>query len=469
MSDEIAFMSASDIVEKFAERSLSPVEATDAALGRIEQHNEKVNAFCFVAADEARAAARESEARWKAGNPFGPVDGVPTSIKDLAYVKGWTTGKGSLTTEGDGPATEDAPYVARLKESGAVLLGKTTTPELGWKGVTDSLLTGITRNPWNLDKTPGGSSGGASAALASGMGQLAQGSDGGGSIRIPCAFTGLPGLKASYGRVPVYPASPYGTLSHAGPMARTVDDLALMLNVMSQPDPRDWQALPYLDQDWSEGLDDGVEGLRIAYSADLGYADVDADVASLVADGAALFADMGAYLENQDPGFDDPTSIFRILWWAGSANATSSMTDEQIDRLEPGFKSLATEGRKITLADYNAAIGARVALGQFMNHFHEHFDLLVTPTLAVPAFNAGKLAPDGDEDTIRWLRWTPFSYPFNMTGQPAATVPCGFTKAGLPVGLQIVGPMHRDDLVLRAAKAFESARPQPTIAPLDNT
>ena len=469
MSDEIAFMSASEMVVKFANKTLSPVEACAAALDRIARHNGKINAFCYIAEQEARAAAAKSESRWAAGAPLGPLDGVPTSIKDLALVAGWPTGKGSLTSEGDGPATEDAPYVARLKESGAVLLGKTTTPEFGWKGVTDSPLTGVTRNPWDLDKTPGGSSGGAAAALAAGMGQLAQGSDGGGSIRIPCGFTGLPGLKASYGRVPVYPASPFHTLSHAGPMARTVRDLALMLNVMSRPDSRDWYALPYLDRDWCAGLDDGVAGLRIAYSADLGYADVDGEIAAIVADGARVFADLGADLENRDPGFDDPTAMFRILWWVGSADIIGAMTVDNIAKLEPGFRGMAKEGEGVSLADFVAATNARVALGQFMNHFHDQFDLLVTPTLAVPAFEAGRLAPDGDDDALRWLRWTPFSYPFNMTGQPAATVPCGFTKAGLPVGLQIVGPRYRDDLVLRAAKAFEAARPQPTLAPLDES
>ncbi len=469
MTDEIAFMSASEMVTKFSNLSLSPVEATAAALARIEKHNDKVNAFCFVAGEQATAAAKASEARWAADAPLGPLDGVPTSIKDLALVKGWHTGKGSLTSQGDGPATEDAPYVARLKESGAVLLGKTTTPEFGWKGVTDSLLTGVTRNPWNLDKTPGGSSGGAAAALAAGMGQLAQGSDGGGSVRIPCGFTGLPGLKASYGRVPVYPASPFHTLSHAGPMARTVRDLALMLNVMALPDSRDWYSLPFLDRDWCADIDAGVKGLRIAYSGDLGYADVDPEVADIVAEGARVFADLGATLEQRDPGFDDPTAIFRILWWVGSADVAGAMTPEKIALLEPGFREMAAEGAKISQSDFVAATNARVALGQFMNLFHDQYDLLVTPTLAVPAFDTGLLAPDGDDDSIRWLRWTPFSYPFNMTGQPAATVPCGFTKAGLPVGLQIVGPRHRDDLVLRAAKSFEAARPQPTRAPLDDS
>jgi aspartyl-tRNA(Asn)/glutamyl-tRNA(Gln) amidotransferase subunit A len=460
VTDEIAYMTATQVIKAYADKDLSPVEVTGAALDRVEKHNGKVNAFCFLAAEEAIAAAHKSEERWAAGEPLGLMDGVPTSIKDLNYVKGWPTGRGSLTTEGDPVAEEDAPLVARFRESGAVLLGKTTTPEFGWKGVTDSPLTGITRNPWNLEKTPGGSSGGASAALASGMGQLAQGSDGGGSIRIPCSFTGLPGLKPSYGRAPVYPASPFGTLSHVGPMARSVEDLALMLNVMSMPDSRDWLALPWLDQDWNAGINDGVKGLRIAWSPDLGYADVDPEVAEIVANAVPVFSDLGANVEACDPGFDDPTPIFRMLWWAGSVAAVSAMSDAQKAKLEPALQGIIKEGEGIALKDFLQATQARAVLGQVMNLFHDQFDLLITPTLAVPAFDAGQLDPEGDDDPLRWLRWTPFSYPFNMTGQPAATVPCGFTAAGLPVGLQIVGPMHRDDLVLRAARAFEAASPQ---------
>jgi aspartyl-tRNA(Asn)/glutamyl-tRNA(Gln) amidotransferase subunit A len=460
VTDEIAYMTATQVIKAYADKDLSPVEVTGAALDRIEKHNGKVNAFCFLAAEEAIASAHASEERWSRGEPLGLMDGVPTSIKDLNYVKGWPTGRGSLTTEGDPVADVDAPLVARFRESGAVLLGKTTTPEYGWKGVTDSLLTGITRNPWNLQKTPGGSSGGASAALASGMGQLAQGSDGGGSIRIPCGFSGLPGLKPSYGRVPVYPASPFGTLSHVGPMARSVEDLALMLNVMSLPDSRDWLALPWLDQDWNQGINGGVEGLRIAWSPNLGYADVDPEVARIVADAVTVFSELGANVEACDPGFDDPTPIFRTLWWAGCVSATENMSDAQKANLEPALQGVIQEGGDIGLRQYLNATMARAALGQVMNHFHDEYHLLVTPTLAVPAFDAGQLDPAGDDDPLRWLRWTPFSYPFNMTGQPAVTVPCGFTDDGLPVGLQIVGPMHRDDLVLKAARAFEAVRPQ---------
>src|SRR5512145_220484 len=302
--DDAAMLSASDMVARFQDRSLSPVEAAEAAFARIERLNPTLNAYCFIDREGAFAAARQSEARWAKGAPLGPVDGVPTSVKDLVLAKGWPTRRGSKTTTSD-PAPEDAPSVARLRESGAVLLGKTTTPEFGWKGVCDNPLTGITRNPWDPARTPGGSSGGSAAAVAAGMGPLTIGTDGGGSIRIPCAFSGLFGIKPTFGRVPAWPLSPFGTVAHVGPMTRTVTDAALMLNVIAQPDARDWHALPYDPRDWRTGLDQGVAELRIAFSPNLGYAKVDAEVAKIVSDAVSVFAELGAKVEEKDPGFPD--------------------------------------------------------------------------------------------------------------------------------------------------------------------
>ncbi|MCS5608302.1 MAG: amidase family protein, partial [Alphaproteobacteria bacterium] len=275
MTDDLIRMSAIELLAGYRGGTFSPVEATQAVLDRIHALNDKINAFVLIDDESALAAARKSEARWLNGAPKGLLDGVPTTLKDLVLTEGWPTLKGSLTVDPDGPWEEDAPCVARLREHGAVFLGKTTTPEVGWKGLTESALSGITRNPWNLAKTPGGSSGGASAALAADMGPLAVGSDGGGSIRIPAAFTGVFGIKANFGRVPVYPESAMRSLSHVGPMTRTVADAALMLNVLSLPDHRDHTALPYQGIDFTDGLDDGIVGLRVAFSADLGYAGVD--------------------------------------------------------------------------------------------------------------------------------------------------------------------------------------------------
>ncbi len=270
MSDDLAFLPATELIAAYRDKRVSPVEATAAALERIDAFNDRLNAFCLTDRDGAIEAARRSEARWARGEPAGLVDGVPVSVKDLVLTRGWPTLRGSRTVDPNQAWDEDAPAVARLREHGAVLLGKTATCEFGWKGVTDSPLTGVTRNPWNPERTPGGSSGGSAAAVAAGMGPLAIGTDGGGSVRIPCGFCGLVGLKPSFGRVPIYPPSVFGTLSHLGPMARTVPDAALMLSAMARPDARDWLALPAEVRDWRDALDGGVEGLSIAFSADLG-------------------------------------------------------------------------------------------------------------------------------------------------------------------------------------------------------
>ena len=454
MSDLCA-LSASELVDAFRKKTLSPVDVTRAVLARIEKLNPVLNAFCLIS-ENSLQEAKESEARWTAGQPRGLLDGVPVSIKDIILTRGWPTLRGSKTVDPKGPWNDDAPVTARLREHGAVLLGKTTTPEFGWKGVTDSPLTGITRNPWNPAKTPGGSSGGAAAAVASGMGPLAVGTDGGGSIRIPCSFTGLFGIKPSFGRVPAWPLSPFGTVAHVGPMTRTVTDAALMLNVLAQPDARDWHALPYDARDWRMGLDGGVEGLRIAYSPDLGYAKVDAEVRQIVDAAVAVFSELGANVERKDPGFADPAPIFTAHWFSGAAFLMKGVKNHEL--VDPGLREVAAQGAKITAEQLLEAQMKRGALGLHMNLFHRDYDLLVTPTLSIAAFDAGKEVADKMLQE-RWTDWTPFSFPFNLTQQPAASIPCGLTKAGLPVGLHLVGPRYADALVLRAARAFESVRP----------
>ena len=350
-----------------------------------------------------------------------------------------------------------------------MLVGKTTTPEFGWKGVTDNPLTGITRNPWNPKMTPGGSSGGSTAAVAAGMGPLTVGTDGGGSIRIPCAFTGLFGLKPSFGRVPAWPLSPFGTVAHVGPIARTVTDAALMMNVLSLPDARDWHALPYEARDYRIGLEDGVKGLRIAYSAALGYADVDKEVAVLVRRAAFRFSELGAHVEEADPGFENAGPIFTTHWFAGAASLLRGFDSELLKLVDPGLRDVARQGARIRTLDYLDAMQKRGQMGVLMNRFHQKYDLLLTPTLPLAAFEAGKEVADVLKEK-RWTDWSPFSYPFNLTQQPAASIPCGVTKKGLPVGLHIVGPRYADALVLRAARAFESIRPivLPDLAKLRN-
>jgi aspartyl-tRNA(Asn)/glutamyl-tRNA(Gln) amidotransferase subunit A len=458
MHTDLCTLSATALLSLYRRKELSPVEVAIAVYDRIEKLNPVLNAFCVLDRKNALEQARQSEQRWRKGEPKGLLDGVPASIKDLIVTRGWPTLRGSKTVDPKGPWNDDAPVVARLREHGAVLLGKTTTPEFGWKGVTDSALTGITRNPWNPKMTPGGSSGGAAAAVAAGIGPLAVGTDGGGSIRIPCAFTGLFGLKPSFGRVPAWPLSPMGTVAHLGPMTRTVEDAALMLNVISQPDARDWHALPFDARDYRVGLNDGVKGLRIAWSADLGYAKVEPEIRALVEKAVKTFSALGAHVEAKDPGFEDCGPLFSAHWFPGAAYIVRGIPPAKRKLVDPGLLETARAGEKYSAADLLAAASKRGALGVHMNRFHETYDLLLTPTLPLAAFEAGREVANVLKEK-RWTDWSPFSVPFNLTQQPAASVPCGFTKKGLPVGLHIVGPRYADALVLRAARAFESVHP----------
>jgi aspartyl-tRNA(Asn)/glutamyl-tRNA(Gln) amidotransferase subunit A len=459
-----AELSATELLAAYRDGSLSPVEVARDALDRIEAVNDAVNAYCLVDPDRTLADAAASEKRWRAGEPEGLLDGVPVSIKDILLSRGWPTLRGSHNVDPAGPWDSDAPAVARLREHNAVLVGKTTTPELGWKGVTDSPLTGVTRNPWDTSKTAGGSSGGASAAVAAGTSPISIGTDGGGSIRIPASFSGVFGIKPTYGLVPLFPASPYGTLAHVGPLSWTVHDSALALDVLSGADSRDWTAGPRPERPMTATLHAGVDGMRIAYSPRLGFAAVDPEVARIVRDAALTFADLGARVEMVDPVVSDPVLAFHVLWFAGAAASTAMLTAEQRAQLDPGLLEACDEGASRSALDYVAATAVRAELGRIMGEFHEHFDLLLTPTMPIPAFEAGVEVPPGS-DHKRWTGWTPFTYPFNMTQQPAASVPCGFTAAGLPVGLQVVGPKHADARVLTACQAFEEARPWQGVRP----
>jgi len=458
MSDDVALMTASRLVKLFRAGELSPVEATRAALARIERYDDKLNAFNLVTAESALAAAAESEERWRLGAPRGPLDGVPVSIKDILLTEGWPTLRGSKATPRDQAWNEDAPAVARLREHGTVMIGKTTTPEFGWKGVTDSPLNGVTRNPWNPRTTPGGSSGGAAAAIAAGMGALALGTDGGGSVRIPAGFTGIFGLKATFGRVPAYPLSPFGTLSNIGPMTRSVTDAAMLLSVIAEPDPRDAYSLPYEGSDYLNGLEKGIEGLKIAFSPTLGGHEVDPEVAALVAQAVETLAGLGAEIVEAEPDTRDADRVFRMHWYAGAANLLGRFDEAAQAQMDPGLLEIAAEGKAYSLLDYLAAVTRREQLMVAANEFHRTYDLLVTPSLPIAAFEAGVEIP-ANSGMQRWPEWTPFSYPFNLTQQPAASLPCGLTGEGLPVGLQIVGPRFAEALVLRAARAYEQAAP----------
>jgi len=454
---------ATQLLDLYRSGQASPVEATQAVLERIARLNPLLNAFCLIDEAAALASAHHSEARWQAHRHSGaavlPLDGVPVSIKDLILTKAWPTLRGSKTVNPDQPWEVDAPITARLREAGAVLLGKTTTPEFGCKGETNSLLTGISRNPWNTEHTPGGSSGGASAAVTAGLGPLAIGTDGAGSVRIPAAFCGNVGLKPSFGRVPAYPLSPFGSVAHLGPHAMTVQDAALLMNTISQPDARDWTSLPFDGMDYLAGLQRGVKGLRVAYSPTLGYAKhVDPEIAAATAQAAKHLQDLGAVVEQVDPLSEDPLDITTGLWFAGAYQVWQSLSPAQQALTDPDFKAQAELGSKLDVNAIHALNQRRGVLGSHLRQFMQRFDLILTPSTAVTAFQA-RPAGHSPMDSQAMLGWTPFSYPFNLSQQPAISLPCGLSSQGLPMGVQLVGPMFGDALVLQAAQALQACYP----------
>ncbi len=484
-------MSAVELIDMYRRKSLSPLEVTRMLLARIDRLNPMLNCYCLVDHESALRDAAASEARWFDGEPLGPLDGVAASIKDLILTRGWPTLRGSLTTDPRGPWDVDAPCTARLREAGAVLLGKTTTPEFGWRGSTDSPLTGITRNPWRADVTPGGSSGGATAAVAAGLGPIAVGTDGGGSVRIPAAFTATVGLKPQFGRVPAYPLSPMGNVAHLGPQTRTVADSALMLRVLSQPDLRDWTALPQTQRDWSHDAsagarEGGLRAMRIAYSPKLGHVPwVDPRVAGAVERAAQKFSALGAIVEQEDPPIPDTAHAFRVHWFSSARHLLRQLPAEKFALLDPGLRRTVHDAQRFTLADFLDAQAVRARAAIAMASFLQRYDLLLTPATAVPPFAVGRFSPEIDsgagrgapgldarrasgDDEPDWTWWTPFSYPFNLTQQPAIVLCCGFSDDGLPLALQLVAPAHREDLCLRAAAAYEAAtdwhRRRPPIA-----
>jgi aspartyl-tRNA(Asn)/glutamyl-tRNA(Gln) amidotransferase subunit A len=456
---DIAYASAAALIDLYRRGALSPVEAAEILLARLDRLQPRLNAFCLIDRDGALAAARESERRWRTGAAVRSLEGVPVTIKDLFLMRGFPTLRGSRLVDAAGDWSEDAPAVERLRAAGAVILGKTTTPEFGWKALGDSPLTGITRNPWDLARTPGGSSAGAAAACAAGIGPLHLGSDGAGSIRIPSAFTGIFGLKPSYGRVPQYPPSTMSSLSHAGPMTRNVADAALMLNVLAGPDHRDPTCLPPEERDYAEGLDAGIAGWRVAFSPDLGYAAVDPEIAAAVAAAARQFEALGAQVEEVGTIFPSPREALLTLWAAGSARNLAAYPADRRALIDPGLGAIAAEGERLRAVDYVEADFARLTLARRMAEFHRTYDLLLTPMMPVPALPVGQDLNDPTRER-QWVDWSPFSYPFNLTRQPAVSIPCGLNSAGLPIGLQIVGPLYADDRVLRAARAFETTQPE---------
>jgi len=452
--------SACEIAELVRTKKLSPVEVIEAALARIDKLNPALNAFCLVAAEQARAAAREAEIAVTKGEPLGPLHGVPVSVKDVVFTRGLTTTGGSRLFADHVP-NEDAIAVGRLRAAGAVVLGKTNTSEFGHKAVTENPLFGVTRNPWSPALTPGGSSGGASAAVAAGMGPLALGTDAGGSIRIPAAFCGVYGLKPSYGRVPHRGGFPgFEHVSHVGPIARTVRDAALMLDVIAGGDDRDRESLPRETVSYLEACEGDVKDLHVAWTADLGYARVDSRVAEICGDAAAEFESLGCHVEVVNPGWEDLEGLFSTMIAAQFYAGWSDHLPEAEALLDPTLVKFIRRGGTVTAREYVLALTRVEAYWREVQAFLERFDLLLMPTVAVPPFPAGEAPPREIEGRrVSVLGWMPFTFPFNLTGQPAASVPAGWTADGLPVGLQIVGRRHADATVLAASAALEAARP----------
>ncbi len=461
--EELCWLGALELAGAVREKKVSPVEIVNAFLARIERENHKVNAIVTLAAESARKAAKRAEDQVLHGGKTGPLHGVPVLIKDNVFTKGIRTTFGSRLYEKYVPQ-EDAVLVERLKEAGAIVLGKTNIPEFGLVCITDNLIFGPTRNPWHTEKTCGGSSGGAAAAVAMGLSPLATGNDAGGSIRIPASLCGVFGLKPSFGRIPSYPRLPgFETLSHEGPITRSVADAAIMLEVMAGPDERDRLTLPSAGKDYLSTVDNGIKGLRIAYSADLGYASVDSEVAKITYKAAMAFRDLGCTVEEIEVEFPDMMEAMQTLVTASIVAANEHRLEEWQEKIYPAFLPLIKKAGSISGRDIVSAEFKRDLLWDRVNRIFGEYHLLLTPTSAVTAFTSGRGGPIGPAEIngkkMRGMSWMAFTYPFNFTGQPAASVPCGFSAEGLPVGLQIVGRRFAEEAVLRAAAAFEKMQP----------
>lgn len=454
--DDVVYLSVSQLAQGYRTRAISPREAISAFLDRITALDGTINAFCLLDAERALAQATASEERFVTKRPLGPLDGVPVAVKDLLLTKHWPTRRGSRVIAGEPTGSADAPAVGRLRAEGAVLLGKTTTPEIGWKAVTDSPLCGVTRNPWNAGFSSGGSSGGSAAAVAAAMVPLALGTDGGGSIRIPSAFCGAVGFKPSYGLVAQWPPSAFPVLAHTGPIAWTVDDAAMMLRTIGGPDPLDAMSLPAQALDYDRLARRDLRGVSIAYSPDLGYVEVHEEVARAVAAAVAALGELGAEVTEIDPGFEDPIDDFEVLWQSGAARALAPYGDEQRELIDPGLVEIAEIGATHSAARYLEALEGCSRVAELVERLLRRHHLLVTPALPILGVEAGREVPAGSA-AERWTSWTPFTYPFNMSRNPAITVPCGVSSNDLPIGLQIVGPRYGDDAVLVAAALYEKA------------
>jgi aspartyl-tRNA(Asn)/glutamyl-tRNA(Gln) amidotransferase subunit A len=459
MSADFDAMTAVALRAAIARREISPVEVVRRALEKAQATQASLNAFFLLMPEQAMAAARAAEQAVMRGEPLGLLHGVPFSVKDLIAVGGERFAFGSRCLA-DNVAAADAPSVERAKAQGGIIIGKTTTSEFGCKATGDSPLTGVTRNPWNLRKTPGGSSAGAAASVAAGVTPLALGTDGGGSIRIPCALTGLAGIKGQFGRVPVWPVSATTTLAHVGPMARTVEDAALLFMAIAGYDARDAYGVAGPVPDLLAACRAEVRDLRVAYSPTLGYARPDAEVLRVVDAAAKQFEQFGCKVELVERVFDnDPVDIWSAEFYAGAGTRLRPFLESKRELIDPAVVELIATALRQDLRHYYEKVFERYALRDKLREFFDRFDILLSPVLPVSSLDTGKNVPDGhaDRNAVSWVYYT---YPFNLTGQPAASVCAGFAADGMPVGLQIVGRSHGEFDVVRAMAAFERAQPK---------
>jgi aspartyl-tRNA(Asn)/glutamyl-tRNA(Gln) amidotransferase subunit A len=459
VTHDLTQTTAAELGKLYTRGKASPVEVIEAVLKRAEAINGRINALCHIDADGALAAAKASERRWRKGKPLSPLDGVPVSVKELVRVEGWPASMGSTLTD-KAPADSDAPAVARLRKAGALVFAQTTSSEYGHKGVTDSPLHGITRNPWNLERTPGGSSGGAGAAVAAGLGPIAIGTDGGGSVRLPSSFTGLVGLKATFGRVAAWPPSLTGELSNTGPMCRTVLDVALAMNAIGQPDPRDGWSLPADGVDYAKALKGKLGKPRIAFVLRMGDHPLDIEVAALVTGAAKRFEEMGCIVEEAAPPTDyrEVGRAFVVHWLSALRRLLKLYPEARHGEFDPSLLAGARNGLKFTAEDVVNAQAVRRDMTIAWNLFFERYDFLLTPTLAVQPFEVGRNAPPGPDGKPNLL-WSPYTFQFNLSRHPSVTVPCGFSRERLPVGLQITAAHYKDADILRAGARYAEADP----------
>ncbi|MFX0030598.1 MAG: amidase [Candidatus Hermodarchaeota archaeon] len=469
--EELCYMPAYEMAEKIKNQELTSEEITEIIIERIEKINPIINAYCTPTFELAREMAKKADKDVKEGVLLGLLHGVPISIKDETDTKGIRTTYGSYLFENNIPR-EDAAIVRRLRDAGIVILGKTNTPAFGYKGETDNLIFGVTRNPWNLERTTGGSSGGAAGAVASGLGPIGIGSDGGGSIRIPSCFCGLYGLKSTFGRVPqseMKLMGYLGTFVHRGPLVRYVKDAALVLDVIAGQDDSDRYSVPKPNYSYVDKLDEKPSKLKIGYSLDMGFAEaLDPEVEKAVLDGIQKFEEFGWSIEKSRIRLKNPESIFLTIWTSGFAYSLGPYLEHAKEKMDPGLVDMINVGLTFSVKDIKIAEVQREMIYEEICKIFRKVDILITPTLACPAFELGKSNANVETMTTDIIikgknmsatGWLPFTYPLNASGHPAASIPCGWSSDGLPIGMQIVGDRFDELTVLQVSKAFEDVAP----------